>query len=40
MPRQPKGELVVVSGFDYTLVGDAADKLRSSAARCRRPWTT
>jgi hypothetical protein len=36
MPKQPKGELVVVSGFDYSLVGDAADKVRSSAEKIRR----
>ncbi len=36
MAKQPKGELVVVSGFDYALVGDAADKVRSSAEKIRR----
>ncbi len=34
MAKQPKGELVVL-GFDYTLVGDAADKVRSSAEKIR-----
>jgi len=34
--KQPKGELVVVTqGFDYALVGDAADKVRSSAEKIR-----
>jgi hypothetical protein len=36
MAKQPKGELVVVPGFDYALVGDAADKVRSSADKIRR----
>ncbi len=35
MAKQPKGELVVIRGFDYTLVGDAADKVRSSAEKIR-----
>lgn len=33
--QQPKGELVVL-GFDYSLVGDSADKVRSSAEKIRR----
>jgi gas vesicle protein len=34
--KQPKGELVVVTqGFDYALVGDAADRVRSSAEKIR-----
>ena len=32
--KQAKGELVVL-GFDYALVGDAADKVRSSAEKIR-----
>ncbi|MGH7222012.1 MAG: DUF3102 domain-containing protein, partial [Gemmataceae bacterium] len=35
MAKQPKGELVVL-GFDYSLVGDSADKVRSSAEKIRR----
>ena len=36
MAKQSKGELVVVTqGFDYALVGDAADKVRSSAEKIR-----
>ena len=35
MAKQPKAELVVVSSFDYSLVGDAADKVRSSAEKIR-----
>jgi hypothetical protein len=36
MAKQPKGELVVASGFDYSLVGEAADRVRSSAEKIRR----
>lgn len=36
MAKQPRGELVVVGGFDYALVGDAADRVRSSAEKIRR----
>jgi hypothetical protein len=33
--KQPKGELLVIRGFDYSLVGEAADKVRSSAEKIR-----
>jgi hypothetical protein len=36
MAKQPKGELAVVEGFDYSVVGDAAGRVRSSAERIRR----
>jgi hypothetical protein len=35
MAKQPKPKPVVISGFDYSLVGDAADKVRSSAEKIR-----
>lgn len=35
MAKQQKGELVVL-GFDYSLVGDSADKVRSSAEKILR----
>lgn len=36
MARQAKDELVVVApGFNYSLIGDAADKVRSSAEKIR-----
>ncbi len=35
MAKQPKGEPVVLA-FDYALVGDAADRVRSAAERIRR----
>lgn len=36
MAKPVKGELVVVRHFDYSLVGDSADKVRSSAQKIRR----
>ncbi len=36
MAKKNSGDLVVVNGFDYALVGDAADKVRSSAEKIRR----
>ena len=36
MAKPVKGELVVVRQFDYSLVGDSADKVRSSAQKIRR----
>jgi hypothetical protein len=35
MAKQPKPELAVISSFDYSLLGDTADKVRSSAEKIR-----